>query len=459
MDVPLRGLLNRLPSKIEWGEHIRVSLVLAGDRPGEQALRILADRSYEDRNQDWRRHPDQRYLSSTNTALLETLRERALSGQSGILRLEWQGQDALWAFGGGGVNRVFPVIIVPYETIIRPALVAEQSVVRQTMDDLKAGTLIVTVMVAFASFVAINRSRKLADPIRRVAAAAHELMQGNFLAKVTVDTGDEIQELAEVVNRVGPALEERQRMQRSMELAMDIQQNLLPSEIPVVDGFDISARCVYSEETGGDYYDFVPLFRLGESKLGIALGDVSGHGLPAAMLMASARGVLRSHIELFPNDLSRVFSAMNQYFYHNTPSDRFMTLFLGILDSPSRTLMWASGGQGPVFWFHRETGLVDELEVTGAGLGIMEDSAYKAGGPITLAPGDVLFVGTDGIWETRGGINDDEFGLEGFKQLLKEVSHLTANGIRDAVIETVSKYRGNAPQDDDVTLVVIKAVT
>jgi sigma-B regulation protein RsbU (phosphoserine phosphatase) len=251
-------------------------------------------------------------------------------------------------------------------------------------------------------------------------------------------------------------LGERDRMKKSLAVAMEIQQHLLPQADPQLEGFDIAGKSLYCDETGGDYYDFIRLGDIGADKLGIAVGDITGHGIAAALLMASARGVLRSHAARHGTDLDELFGAINLHLVRDTGDERFMTLFYGILDVAQRTLTWTSSGHDPALWLRRQRGEIQELPNTGIPLGILEEARYTQGGPVTLDHGDIIVIGTDGIWEARDPA-EEMFGKDRLRQILSAQADSPSAEIHAAIVEAVRIFQGTAPRDDDITLVVIKA--
>jgi len=311
--------------------------------------------------------------------------------------------------------------------------------------------LAVVVGLAFAS------ARKLTRPVLSLSEAATNLAAGDFDAKVDIKTGDELEALGDIFNDLGPILRDREKMKRSLEMAMEIQQHLLPHGSPVVEGFDVAGKSIYCDETGGDYYDFIELAELGSGRLGIALGDVSGHGIGAALLMAAARGVLRSHAARHGADLGKLFEALNQHLVRDTGEGQFMTLFYAVLDAEARSLLWTSGGHDPALWLKQSGGDIEELPNTGIPLGILEETSYQQAGPIELEPGDIVLVGTDGIWEARN-TEGEMYGKDRLRKLLTDSASDSAAEIHDKIVEAVRQFRQARPQEDDVTLVVIKAL-
>ena len=332
----------------------------------------------------------------------------------------------------------------------------EKHVLDKMFQGLQVTGAVLTGVIVVVVIVALRSSRAVTQPVMQLREVAERLSGGDYNTRVRIRTGDELQELGDIVNDMGPKLREREEMKRSLSLATEIQQHLLPQEPPALAGFDVAGASHYCDETGGDYYDFIELMELGPERLGIAVGDVTGHGIGAALLMASARGVLRSHAARH-GDLGELFAALNAHLVRDTGEGRFMTLFYGVLDGASRSLCWTSGGHDPPMWLRATSGRVEELATTGIPLGILDGSAYTQEGPVTLESGDVVLIGTDGIWEAADP-DDALFGKDRLRELLAARAGASAANIHAAVVQAVSDFRRAAPQTDDITLVVIKAL-
>ena len=197
--------------------------------------------------------------------------------------------------------------------------------------------------------------------------------------------------------------------------------------------------------------------QLGSGIVGIALGDVTGHGIGAALLMATVRSVLRSNAQHYGADLTKLFEVLNRHIESDTDYDKFITLFYGILDANQKSLLWVSGGHDPALWYHKDNGKIEELPNTGMPVGIMENASFGQGGPVFLKAGDVVVVGTDGIWEAQSesGI---QFGKERLRNIIIRDSGKSASEICSRIIDDVTNFSSQAPQLDDITLVVIKSV-
>jgi sigma-B regulation protein RsbU (phosphoserine phosphatase) len=298
---------------------------------------------------------------------------------------------------------------------------------------------------------------RLASEIRKVSAAALRLSQGDFGEPLPVKSRDEVGELVRSFNLMASQLEERLRLKEAMNLAMEVQQNLLPASPPSVPGLDIAGRSLYCQETGGDYFDYI--FRPGPAggrRLCVAVGDVVGHGISAALLMTTARALLRLRLDQ-PGSIAEAVGDVNRLLYQDTaPSGSFVTLFLLEVDLPARRLEWVRAGHDPALLYCAATDDVHDLGGPGMALGVEEACAYLSGRRSGLGAGDVLLIGTDGIWESRN-TNSEKFGKERIGRIVQSHSRLSAEGILQAILSALEDFRGGALPDDDVTLLVIKA--
>ncbi len=459
IDVPLGGIFGELTLPEQWSDDASTVLVFPGQSGDETEgkLVILAQQSYAGHGKDWRGPELKQYLVSEDADELKALMNDAVAGKSGVRKMRYKGREALWAYGAGRANEAFPVVIVPYEKVVAEAAEAEKYVLDRMADNMKIAGAVMFGVVIVVVIVAFFISRSVTRPLVHLADAAEKLAAGDYGANVQIRTGDELQHLGEIFNDMGPKLRQHESMQRSLAVAMEIQQQLLPQESPKIDGFDVAGTSIYCDETGGDYYDFIDLVDLGAGKLGIAVGDVTGHGIGAALLMASARGVLRSHAGRHGGDLSELFSVLNTHLVRDTGETRFMTLFYGVLDATTRSLKWTSGGHDPAIWLRRGMGKIEELPNTGVPLGILEGATFERVEPVTLEAGDVIAIGTDGIWEAANAAGD-MFGKDRMREALSASAEKSAAEIHTAVVAAVHEFLGQTHQQDDITLVIIKAL-
>ena len=294
----------------------------------------------------------------------------------------------------------------------------------------------------------------MTEPARRLAAAARKLADGDFSVRVDVTTQDELGQLAQSFNEAVPQLEDRMKVRQALALAMDVQQNLLPQEAPQIENYDIAGKSVFCDETGGDYYDYIDLSKLGNGRIGIAVGDVSGHGFAAALLMTTVRALLRSRATR-SNSLQELMNDINRHLAQDTQGGRFMTLFYLIADQGVPALRWVNAGHDPALVFDCASGNFNELSGSGIPLGIEKSWDYEECTQEQLNSGSIVIIGTDDIWESRNS-EGAMFGKDAFKALIKENSAKSATEICDLVHETLTAFRGTSAQTDDITLVIIK---
>lgn len=461
IDVPLASILSEMRLPEEWKSSCRIFHAVAQPaRPGAEAIRltIFNQKSYEYRGQVWDRDVDFETLHSDDPSEMLAMLQDVAGGKTNVRRMKYRGQDMLWAYSVYGDGQLVSVVLVPYEKVTEDARRLNQVIRRATREALGLTGFILIWVILLVIVIAYRRSRLITEPIHLLAESAKKLAEGDFNVRVPLHTRDELEDLGRVFNGMGPALREREKMKESLALAMEVQQHLLPPAPPAVEGFEFAGACRYSDETGGDYYDFIELHEGGETRIALAVGDVTGHGIGAALLMASARAVLRSHAATHGDDLGKMFEDINVHLVRDTGETRFFTLFYGLLDPKGRTLRWISAGHDPAIWIHGATGRIEELSSDGMVLGVLEDVRYRGAGPITLSPGDVIAVGTDGIWEARNSAGE-MFGRERMIDVLRTNAHRSADEIHQAVVEAVLAFHGwDSPQEDDITLLVLKAL-
>jgi sigma-B regulation protein RsbU (phosphoserine phosphatase) len=399
-----------------------------------------------------------RYINPEGSAQYGALLQEVAAGEPGVQRISRNGRELIYAYGGHRPGESFPLIVLPYDQIRAQADAVQELVRARTTDWLTFTGLILLGAILLSMLLAYFASRSVVRPVRSLVAAAERLSGGDYSSRVHIDSGDELQDLGDVFNDMCPKLQERENMRHALSIARQTQQHLLPERAPTIKHYDISGKSLYSGETGGDYYDFIELPQSGTEKLGIAVGDISGHGLGSALLMASARGVIRSHAGRYSEDLSRLFGTLNSNLVKDCGESRFLTLFYGILDSGSHELLWASAGHDPALWYRAATGEIRELPNTGMPLGISPEAAYGKAGPIRMQEGDVVLVGTDGIRETRNH-RREMFGRARLKRILAWSAHLTSRELCEEISASLTRFRQEATQEDDVTMVVIKRQT
>jgi len=253
-------------------------------------------------------------------------------------------------------------------------------------------------------------------------------------------------QLAEVRQRL-----EAERLREEMRIARQIQQKLFPVAPLPLHGFDVSGASHPAEATGGDYFDYVPMR---DGSLGIVIGDVSGHGYGPALLMAQTRAYLRAFL-LTHTDIREIIALVNRALADDTPDGRFTTLLFVRIDLATRTLQYVSAGHTTSYLLGASGEVKAELFSTGMPLGIVADGDYDATPSLTMDPGDLLLLVTDGVEEAH----DEAETLLGVERTLKVVRAYRDRPAREVVAQLFQAVRGfckGKAQLDDMTAVVVK---
>lgn len=319
------------------------------------------------------------------------------------------------------------------------------------------GLAAMLVAVALVALLSMALARHVTRPIEQACEAARRIGSGDLSAKFQTTSSREFAALAESLNAMTQQLRDRLRLRESLALAMEVQQGLLPSESPKVEGLEIAGRSIYCDQTGGDYYDYLDLSEVGPGSVGVAVGDVVGHGVAAALLMTTARAILRSHASR-PGELGDLMTQMNRLLSSDTGTGgRFMTLLFMIIDRAAGTIRWINAGHEPAMLFDTRDGDFKDLQGGDIPLGIEPSYRFEELRFAGLREGQVLLLGTDGIWEARDP-QGKWFGKKVLRELLREHAAKPADTIASIITGALEKFRGSRPQEDDVTLVVIKVV-
>ncbi len=267
-------------------------------------------------------------------------------------------------------------------------------------------------------------------------------------------------EWTEAFDRIMRELEEKQKIEQELQVAREIQERLLPESVPQIEDVDIAAMSLPSTQVGGDYYDFVPI---DAKRWGIIIADVSGKGVPAAILMAMTRAVFRTQLALSParmTDMEADYSVpltvskINTSLYKDTESHRFVSLFYGILDVERKSFTYTSAGHNPQLLCRQQDGTAELLTAGGTLVGIMEDTPFERD-TVTLSAGDVLVLYTDGITDSAN-LKEELFGEDRLFQLVKEHRSSGAQDLVDTIYSEITNFSAGAPQFDDMTLIALK---
>ena len=294
------------------------------------------------------------------------------------------------------------------------------------------------------------------------AAAIHEaLHRSAFVSHWNLGTRTAVLVLiVALVVRMKEAFEQldklkTQQVQREFEMAREVQLRLLPSNAPSFSGLDVSYLYKPALMVGGDYYDFV---RISPERLCIVVADIAGKGLPSALLMASLQGLIHNAPALGEGSLPRFASGLNASLYELTASNRYATLFIGILDTSDKTFEYVNAGHNPPLLFRSDltthTTTSESLDHAGVPVGLFPKTEYDRQ-QLVLREGDVLVLYTDGVTEALN-LSGEEFGVPRLREAVTSALHLPATAISGRVKERLGEFLGESPPFDDTTLVVVK---
>ncbi len=243
---------------------------------------------------------------------------------------------------------------------------------------------------------------------------------------------------------------EKQKLEDELVIAKEIQKGLLPADLPDLPGYEISAVNISSRQVGGDYYDVIPL---AGGRWVMAIGDVSGKGTPASLLMASLQASIRALVPL-GLDLSELTGRVNNLMTQNTTQGRFVTFFWGILEPETGRFTYVNAGHNPPM-LCRKDGSVERLEEGGLILGVMPTLNPYEQGSVTIGKGDTVCLFTDGVSEAMNSPGV-EFGEERIETILREARAMPVPALRRSIVDAVTTWSGTGGQTDDITLVLFR---
>lgn len=300
--------------------------------------------------------------------------------------------------------------------------------------------------------------RSITGAIRALREGAQAFGEGRLEHRIPIEGDDDLWDAAQRFNEMAAGLEqarereqERARYENELEVARRIQARLLPSRPPVVVGYDVAGRSDSAREVGGDYYDHLDL---GNGRWLLVVADVSGKGVPAALLMSGFRAALMSQDDAGPMpEPDRVASRLNEFLVASVEPGRFVTAFLGFLDAPTGRFVYVNAGHNPPL-LRRASGEVEMLREGGLILGILPGSTFESGAT-TLAAGDVLVLYTDGVTEGADATGE-QWGDERLIACLSASHAGSATAIGSRIADEVRAFEGDTGPADDLTVLVVK---
>jgi sigma-B regulation protein RsbU (phosphoserine phosphatase) len=335
------------------------------------------------------------------------------------------------------------VIIAPGEKVLQPIIRFKLFYI-----------VTLTSCILLILFIIRQATNTLTTRIKEVSAAADDLAKGNFGPPLAITSRDEVGELTRSFNKMTSQLRHRQAMKAAINVAREVQQNLLPRNNYSAEGIVAGGLSLYCDETGGDYFDIIK-FSDNKQKVSVVVGDVVGHGIGAALLMTTVRALLRCRVFL-PGRLDQIMNDVNRLLYRDTSkSGNFVTLFYLEVDRMQDTVRWVRGGHDPAIVYSPARREFSELKGNGLALGVDEEWSFEYNELPVPEEEQLILIGSDGAWEVENR-RGEQFGKERLKQLLAENSSLQPDEILQAIIDAIGIFRGETPQNDDITLVIVK---
>lgn len=392
---------------------------------------------------------------------------RDVSGEDGY----W---DAFRYFGGTffGVNRlkdgaldntnVFISLKVNWQDLRKEFFEGEDNINIAVVAALITVAVLFLILEVFALFFGIRITEGIVTAVHGLDRGTKRLAAGDLDTVITMPNGDELGDLAASFNEMTKAIRKgredalaNERLTRELETARAIQERLLPRQEPQLTGFEVTGASIPSREIGGDYFDFL---LQDDGRIGVAIGDVSGKGMPAALLMSNLQASLQGQV-IHPSTVAEVVTRVNELLVKSTDPHMFATFFYGLLDTVSGTFTSTNAGHNPPLVL-RNSGDVQLLKTGGLLIGMIGGVTYKQE-TITLEPGEIVVLYTDGITEAVGPSAEEDdpeamFGEEALVAVIRRNSHLPAVGIKEAILDAVAQHTQGVVQSDDITLVVIR---
>lgn len=399
-----------------------------------------------------------RALGSSKSTTVQKLTEHNVGDHGVIDKDAWaemQGKKLGTIFGEGAPPKdvcVFYqldqapwtlVVVAPGEKVLQPLINFRQIYLTITF-----GAALIILLIIYILTSRINRD------INQVSDAAAELAQGHFGAPLPVRSRDEIGVLNHNFNEMTEQLKEGVQLQQAMQIAHEVQQTLLPDTGYHENGIEIAGTSQYSDETGGDYFDILQ-FNNDSKELAVAVADVVGHGIGAALLMATTRALLRSRLSQ-TGDVAQITSDVNNLLCKDTmKANNFVTLFLLLIDTDKQTFSWVRAGHEPAIVYTPSNKNFGSLMGQGIALGISDDFYYQQECISFFDEEQIILIGSDGVWDAENKTGE-QFGKERIHRLLEETAHFSAQEIVKHIIQAINAFQGDNKQIDDITLVIIK---
>ncbi len=353
------------------------------------------------------------------------------------------------------------LVVTTRPSAIKDALFAEEFNVGENLLYLFTGVAILFLIVELLSLIAgISLTKSITGAVHNLYEGTRKVTAGDFSHRIAVRGNDQLAALGRSFNGMTENLErlfavekEKERLQSELEIATEVQAQLFPKEMPVLKTIQLAGMCRPARMVSGDYYDF---FRLHDTKIALAIGDVAGKGISAALLMAAIQSIMRTHMNHSDEhgclNTARVVSLLNRQLFANTSPEKYATFFFAIYDEETRVLSYTNAGHLPPILV--SDGVASVLEVTGTVVGAFPTVKYEER-RLQLKPGDLLVAYTDGIEEPENEYGE-QFGEDRLKDLLIRNQQIEMNLLMTKVMDAVVHWTSAAEMPDDMTLLAAR---
>jgi len=370
--------------------------------------------------------------------------------------------DSVYVGPDGRVEPLRPVLAVfnARPTKLNARMFTSFGELRDTYRLMAIGLAALLVLIGMVAVIpGVVLTRRITNAVADLYQATQFVKAGDFSHRIQMKQRDQLGELGEsfnqMTNSIGTLIEEenkRRRLENEISIAREVQNQLFPSTLPSVPGVEIEAICKAARSVSGDYYDFI---QLSPTHIAIAIADISGKGISAALLMASLQAALRSQMLVEGSEclsMVELVSRLNKHLVRNTGDDRFATFFIAVYDSATRTLRYTNAGHLPAFLICH--GRSERLDKGGMVLGVVEDYVYEEGS-LTVGQDSLLIGYSDGLIEPEN-VYGEEFGIRRLEEAAVRVQGAAPLMVAESLMAAAEEWAGTPEQADDMTVIVAR---
>jgi sigma-B regulation protein RsbU (phosphoserine phosphatase) len=370
--------------------------------------------------------------------------------------------NSVYVSHDGAVEHNRPVLAV---TNARPSRLNAR--IFSSLGELRDSYLLLLIIVGLVFFLiemaalitGINMTRRITTAIAELYQATQYVQSGDLTHRVRIDRRDQLGVLGESFNLMTGSIsglieeqKQRQRLENEISIAREVQDQLFPKRLPSVPGVEVEAICKAARSVSGDYYDFI---QISPTHIAVAIADISGKGISAALLMASLQAALRSQLLTDGSEhlgTGELVSRLNKHLVRNTADDRFATFFIAVYDSATRTVRYTNAGHLPSFLLCE--GKVEHLDKGGMVLGVYEECTYEEN--MLTVPHDAVLIGySDGLVEPEN-VYGEEFGIRRLQEAAVRVQASPPSRVAESLMTAAEEWAGSAEQADDMTVIVAR---